>query len=118
MLGSIIAALLTYGPTIFQAIFSVENAVKKLPDSSQVSSNQKLSAAVNAVSTAVPEIAKALGSTPDHSPHLENYISAAVQLLNATSAWAETEAAFAANNTMPSSANAAIQAALMPSNGN
>lgn len=85
-----LALLLQYAPMIFGFIQTAETVGATL--STKATGQAKLAAVVSAVTTAAPAIGAVVAASPDHSNHLNDYISGSVAIMNSLNAWAAQQA--------------------------
>lgn len=81
--------LMQYAPLITGLINVAENVsanVAKKP-----TGQAKLAAVTSAVVQSAPAIGALIAANPEHSNHLENYISGSVAVINSLNAWAQND---------------------------
>ncbi len=86
-----LALLLQYAPMIMGFIQTAETVGNAL--STKASGPAKLAAVTSAVVAAAPAIGAVVAASPDHSNHLQDYISGTVQIMNSLNAWAAQQSA-------------------------
>lgn len=84
-----LALLLQYAPMIFGFIQTAETVGTTL--ATKATGQAKLAAVVSAVTTSAPAIGALVAASPDHSNHLNDYISGSVAIMNSLNAWAATQ---------------------------
>lgn len=92
-MAAILALLTQYLPLVLGAVQTVETVSNTL--ATKPTGQQKLSAAVGMITTAAPEIAATVAASPDHSNHLNDYVSGVVGILNALNGWSAAQTATA-----------------------
>ena len=85
-----LALLLQYAPMIFGFMQTAETVATTL--ATKPTGQAKLAAVTSAVVQAAPAIGAAIAANPDHSNHLQDYISGSVLIMNSLNTWAASQA--------------------------
>jgi hypothetical protein len=85
-----LALLLQYSPMIFGLIQTAETVATTM--ATKPSGAAKLAAVTSAVVQSAPAIGALVQASPDHSNHLQDYISGSVAVMNSLNAWAKQQA--------------------------
>ena len=84
-----LALLLQYAPMIFGFMQTAETVGQTL--ATKPTGQAKLAAVTAAVVQSAPAIGALVAANPDHSNHLQDYISGSVTIMNSLNAWAASQ---------------------------
>lgn len=98
-IATFLGTVAQYAPLIFGFISTAENAATAA--GTVKAGPAKLAAVAKAVVAVAPDVAALIQANPDHSNHLNDYISASVGIVNDLNGWAATQ--IAVNNQQAAS---------------
>jgi hypothetical protein len=84
-----LALLMQYAPMIFGLIQTADTVATTM--ASKPTGQAKLAAVTSAVVQAAPAIGSMIAANPDHSNHLNDYVSASVSVMNSLNKWAASQ---------------------------